>query len=80
MEHLKREWKKQSGKLSLLQDTYQLLKDSPARREDYFNIVGSSDPPMPLKFSKTQWVKTVPVLERALEVLPHMATYVKAVE
>ena len=58
---------------------HQLLKDSPARREDYVKAVGE-DSPMPLKFCPTRWVENRPVLERALEVLPNMATYVKAVQ
>ena len=35
---------------------------------------------MPLKFCKTRWIENRPVLERALEVLPDMSKYVKAVE
>ncbi|XP_051985326.1 uncharacterized protein LOC127645689 [Xyrauchen texanus] len=64
---------------SILQSMHQLLSDSPARREDYFNITGSGSP-TPLKFCRTRWLENVPVLERALEVLPHMAAYVNAVK
>lgn len=64
---------------SILQSMHHLLRDSPARREDYFNITGSGSP-KPLKFCRTRWLENVPVLERALEVLPHMAAYVNAVK
>ena len=35
---------------------------------------------MPLKFCKTRWVENRIVFERALEVLPDMAKYIKAME
>ena len=65
---------------SLLKALHQLLKDTPARRDDYAEAIGTEDGPMPLKFCKTRWVENRIVLERALEVLPDMAKYIKAVE
>ena len=65
---------------SFLKALHQLLKNSPARREDYRKAVGSNDSPMPLKFCKTRWIENRPFLERALEILPEMSKYVKAIE
>ena len=72
----KREWKLES----LLRALYQILKDSPARREGYGKAIESENSPMPLKFCKTRSVENIPLLERGLEVLPNMSKYVKAVE
>lgn len=63
---------------SVLRAMYQLLKDTPARREDYEKTVGSGSP-KPLKYCQTRWVENVPVLERALDVLPYMSAYVRSV-
>ena len=56
---------------------YQLFKETPARRDDYVKVTGSSL--FALKFCKHRWVENLPVAERALEVLPHLRKYVKAV-
>lgn len=63
-----------------LSSAYWLLKDSPARREDYAKAVGQTSPLMPLKFCKIRWVENVPVTDRMLKILPDMMTYVHAVE
>ena len=57
---------------------FQLFKDTPARRDDYTQVTGSSL--FALKFCKHRWVENVPVAERALEILPHLHNYVKAVQ
>lgn len=62
----------------VLRAIHQLLNDTPARREHYEKIVGT-DAPKPLKYCQTRWVENVPVLERALEVLPHMSAYARSV-
>lgn len=51
---------------SLLSSMYYLFKDSPARREDYMTVTGSSL--MPLKFVSHRWLENEPVCERALKV------------
>ena len=63
---------------SILLAMYRLFKDSPARREDYVNVTGSSR--MPLKFVNHRWLENVPVCERAVEVWPNIVKYVQAVK
>ena len=67
-------WKISDFLLSL----YYLFKDSPARREDFQESCGNAI--MPLKFVNHRWLENVPVCTRALEILPSIAKYVKAVE
>ena len=59
---------------SVLWSMYQLLKDSPARREDYESITSSTM--YPLKFCAHRWVENVTVAQRAIDVLPAMKVYV----
>lgn len=63
---------------SFLSSLYYLFKDSPARREDFQKVTGSSL--MPLKFVAHRWMENVPVCERALLILPHIATYLEKVK
>lgn len=65
------------GISSLLSSLYYLFKDSPARREDFQKVTGTST--MPLKFVSHRWMENVPVCERALLVLHHIVTYVEKV-
>lgn len=44
---------------------YWLFQDSPARREDFVSITGSSV--FPKQFCSHRWVENVTVIERALE-------------
>ena len=53
----------------------QFMKDSPARREDYTEITGSSL--FPLKFCVHRWVENVPVVQRAIEITLLMDTFLK---
>lgn len=62
-----------------LNSVYWLLKDTPARREDYAGVVGG-EALMPLRFCRTRWTENVPVVERAAEMLPQLRLYVKAVQ
>ena len=57
---------------------YWLFKDSPARRDDYSKVTGSSV--FPLKFCQHRWLENVAVAERALEVWPDIVTFVNAVK
>lgn len=61
-----------------LKSVHWLLKDTPARREDYRKSV-ENEPVMPLRFCKTRWTENVPVVERAIEMLPQLRQYIKAV-
>ena len=53
-----------------------LFKDSPARREDYTSVIGSTS--FPLDFCRHRWLENVPVVEQALEIIPFMVQYVPA--
>ena len=55
---------------SLLRSLYYMFSDSPARREEYETLTGSST--WPLSFCGTRWLEDVPVAERALLVWPHI--------
>jgi hypothetical protein len=55
-----------------------IFKDTPARREDFTEVTGGCNV-FPLKFCSHRWTENVPVCERALELLPHMKTYITAV-
>lgn len=46
----------------ILKGAFKLLHDSPARREDYFNLTGSDE--YPLQFCGTRWVEDKKVAER----------------
>ena len=60
---------------SLFWSLHQFMKDSPARREDYTEITGSSL--FPLKFCVHRWVENVPVVQRAIEITLLMDTFLK---
>ena len=51
-----------------------LFKDSPARREDYTSVTGSNS--FPLDFCRHRWLENVPVVERALEIIPFVVQYI----
>ena len=60
---------------SLLRSLYYMFSDSPARREEYETLTGSSI--WPLSFCGTRWLEDVPVAERALLVWPLIEKYVR---
>jgi len=60
-----------------LSSLYWLLKDSPARREDFIEATGTTV--MPLKFCNHRWVENVVVCERGISLLPAVVKYVAAV-
>ena len=68
------EWKVEA----LLSSLYYLFKDSPARREDFLKVSGSTR--LPLKFVNHRWLENEPVCERALELWEDVLKYVKAAE
>ena len=61
-----------------LSSLYWLLKDSPARRDNFMAITGSSL--FPKQFCSHRWVENVTVVERALEMWPHVKQYVTSVK
>ena len=54
----------------ILKGSFTLLHDSPARREDYFNITGSVD--YPLQFCGTRCVEEKKVAEKLIKLWPNM--------
>lgn len=50
-----------------LKSIYWLLKDTPARREDFAKAVKMESPITPLRFCKTRWTENVPVVEREMQ-------------
>lgn len=68
------EWKVEA----LLSSLYYLFKDSPARREDFLQISGSTR--LPLKFVNHRWLENETVCERALELWEDILKYVRAAE
>ena len=52
---------------STLGALYRLFKDTPARREDYTSVTGSSD--FPLRFCSHRWVENVGVASRAKAIM-----------
>ncbi|KAJ8043765.1 hypothetical protein HOLleu_11016 [Holothuria leucospilota] len=59
---------------SLLRALWQLFHDTPARREDFFQITGSSI--FPLQFCPHRWVEDAKVAERALPMWPNVKKFV----
>lgn len=55
-----------------------LFHDTPARREDFTNVTGSTK--FPLRFCKHPWLENLPVAERAQEVWPHIVKYVQSAQ
>lgn len=60
---------------NILRSLWQIFHDSPARREDFTKITGTSV--FPLQFCQHRWVEDVKVAERALQIWPHVDKYVK---
>ena len=54
----------------VLNGAYKVLHDSPARRDDYHSISGSST--YPLQFCGTRWVEDKKVAEKSIELWPNM--------
>ncbi|ELU04337.1 hypothetical protein CAPTEDRAFT_214721 [Capitella teleta] len=57
----------------LLQALYTLMKNTPARREDYTDVTGSKV--FPQKYCKHRWLDNGPALQRAIDVMGDMALY-----
>ena len=63
---------------SLFSSVYWLFKDSPARRDDFEKITGSSC--FPIKFCKHRWLANLPVAQRFLLVWENIKKFVQAVD
>lgn len=61
----------------LLKSMHRLFKDTPARRDDFTSITGCTV--FPAKHCPTRWIEDVPVAKKAIELLPHLKTYVETV-
>ena len=59
----------------VLKGVFQLLHSSPARRDDYQSITGSTK--FPLFFCATRWVENKKVAERLIEIWPNVVAVVK---
>ena len=53
-----------------------LFKDSPAHREDHTSVTGSNS--FTLDFCRHRWLENVPVVERAVEIIPFVVQYITA--
>ena len=60
----------------LMRSLWQLFHDSPARREDFGKLTGSTV--FPLKFCPHRWVEDVVVAERAHQMWPNIKKYVSS--
>ena len=53
-----------------LKVAYTVLHESPARRDDYQSVTGSSK--VPLGFCATRWIEDKPVADRFIELWPNL--------
>jgi len=60
-----------------LRSLYYLFKDFPSRRFDYTSATKSSV--FPLRFCAVRWVENSAVIQRAMDMLPFLKTYIAAV-
>ena len=61
---------------SLLRSVHSMFNETPARREDYTEVTGSST--FGRNFCNTRWLENVPVAERVLEMWGSIKVYVAA--
>ena len=59
----------------ILKAEWQIIHDSPARREDFMSVTSSSVFPLP--FCATRWVENKKVADRAILVWPHIVEIVR---
>ena len=60
---------------SVLKALHNLFSESPAKREDFFKLTGTETFPLP--FCGHRWLENKQVAERALEIWPHITTYIR---
>jgi len=63
---------------NILCSLHRLFKDTPARREDFVHITGSTQ--FSLKYCPNCWLENVPVIDRVIKIWPNVQKYVAAVE
>lgn len=61
----------------VLQALHTVFHNTPARREDFTTLTKSSVFPLP--FCGHRWIENLPVVNRAIEIWPHIEMYVDAV-
>ena len=59
---------------SILKALHNLFDESPAKREDYIKVTGSEMFALP--FCDHRWIEDKKVAERALQIWPHIITYI----
>ena len=60
---------------SVLKALHNLFSESPAKREDFIKMTGTETFPLP--FCGHRWLENKQVAERALEIWPHITTYIR---
>ena len=60
---------------SVLKALHNLFSESPAKREDFIKLTGTETFPLP--FCGHRWLENKQVAERALEIWPHITTYIR---
>ncbi|KAK0052349.1 trafficking protein particle complex subunit 11 [Biomphalaria pfeifferi] len=63
---------------SWLSALHWLFKDSPARREDFINLIGTST--FALRFCGHRWLENVPTIQRALQIWPAGKVYLNKIK
>ena len=69
-----------AGVMDFLASSYRVFKDLPSRRADYKHYSTSDDPPFPLKYCSTRWIGNIEAVERIISCLPHLRSYVQAMQ
>ena len=59
----------------MLKALHNLFSESPAKREDFIKLTGTETFPLP--FCGHRWLENKQVAERALEIWPHITTYIR---
>ena len=59
---------------SVLEALYNFFDESPAKRKDYIKVTGSEMFALP--FCSHRWIEDKKVAERALQIWPHIITYI----
>nr|KAI8731911.1 hypothetical protein BgiMline_030099 [Biomphalaria glabrata] len=63
---------------SWLSALHWLFKDSPARREDFINLTGTST--FALRFCGHRWLENVPTIQRALQIWPAVKVFLNKIK
>jgi len=66
--------------MEFLKHSYAVFKNITSRRADYTEFASIDNPPLPKKYCATRWVENVQAAERAIQALPHIISYIRAME